>query len=159
MLKFLTTNKALWTTFIATILMTLMFGIIMRVWDFGIIDEMSDPEEIKAHIANMSATQRSVHAVMTATLDVAYPLAYGGFFIGVALRFFGKLGPWLAIPSFLVIPVDLMEGVTQVMALTGNESLLWLKAILTPTKLALYFAGLAVALNGLGIGLKRRMRG
>lgn len=156
MQNWFTKTKTLWAMFWATLTMTITFGVIMQVWQFEIIDEMSDPEQIRAHVAAFSEIQKTVHAWMTATLDVAYPLAYGSLFIGMALRFFGRAGFWLALPSLLVIPVDLAEGYVQVMFLMGNDSLLHLKSILTPLKLALFIPGLIIALVGAGIAFKER---
>ena len=91
---------------------------------------------------------------MTATLDVAYPLAYGSFFIGMALRFFGRLGPWLALPCLVLVFTDLTEGLVQVLLLTGHDSLVWIKALVTPLKLALFTFGLILSLVGAAIALR-----
>ncbi|MEM7077784.1 MAG: hypothetical protein AAF513_04050 [Pseudomonadota bacterium] len=69
---FLTRPKVLWVLFALLVIETLAFGVIMRVWEFMIIDEMSDPQAILKHVNAMTDLQRSVHAWMTATLDVAY---------------------------------------------------------------------------------------
>lgn len=151
-------TTTLWILFLLTIGMTAAFGLIMYIWDFGVIDEMYHADEILAHIGAMTPTQRSVHSWMTATLDVAYPFAYGGLFVGVALRFFGRFGPWLALPSLAVIPVDLTEGVIQVLLLNGYEHVVGLKEIVTPLKLALYLPGLALTLIALAIGVFRKLR-
>lgn len=154
----LTKTTTLWTTFAATIVMTVLFGVIMKVWDFTIIDEMSDPAAISAHIDAMTATQRNVHAWMTGTLDVAYPLAYGAFFVGMALRFLGRWRMVLALPGVLVVPVDLLEGVIQILALTGVDSVIWAKAYVTPLKLFLWFAALGVAVLAAAIAIRRRIQ-
>jgi len=158
MSTFLTKTTTLWMTFFATIFMTLGFGLVMYIWQFVIIDEMYAPEQISAHVGAMTSTQKTVHAWMTATLDVAYPLAYGGFFIGMALRFFGQFGPWLAAPSFAVIPVDLAEGLVQILVLNGNEGVIWYKMIITPLKLGLFLIGLSVAVIGICIALRQLIR-
>ena len=142
----LTKPKTLWLLFILFIVETLLFGAVMAYWDFTIIDEMSDPDYIQRHIEEMSAAQRMAHAWMTATLDVAYPLTYGALFVGLALKAFR---PLLAAPAIAVIPTDLAEGLVQVMALTGNGDLLWLKAYLTPAKLALFILAIIIALAAL----------
>lgn len=151
-------TRLLWFTFSASLLMMLGFGLVTHFWQFGIIDEIYQPEQVLIHIANMSPTQRIVHAWMTATLDVAYPLAYGSFFIGMALRFFGPFGPWLAAPSLVLILTDLTEGVVQICLLMGDESLVWIKAIVTPLKLGLFVFGLIIAALGLLIAIYRKLR-
>lgn len=156
--SFLTRTSTLWRLFWALILLSLAFGVVMYVWDFEIIDEMSNEAAIKAHLAAMSQTQKNVHAIATATLDLAYPFVYGGLFAGMALRFLGPVGKIAALPSFVVIPVDLAEGVVQVFALTGQEQYLWLKAYLTPLKLGLFFTGMALAFVALLIALRQRFK-
>lgn len=158
MKQLLTNTTTLWTTFLMTIGMTLAFGLIMQIWQFEIIDELYKPEQISAHLAAMSAEQKLVHAWMTATLDVAYPIVYAGFFIGMALRYCGRLGPWLALPSVAVIPVDLAEGVVQVLLLNGYTDLIWLKSIITPIKLGLFLFGFAVASFGLASAATQLVR-
>ncbi|MEL7030926.1 MAG: hypothetical protein AAGK80_01530 [Pseudomonadota bacterium] len=153
MLNLITQTRVLWILFGLFVVETIGFGIIMRVWDFAIIDEMSDPDKISAHIGAMSETQRGVHAWMTATLDVAYPLTYGPLFAGLALRAFK---PVFAFPAVAVIPTDLAEGYVQVMALIGDESLLWLKAYLTPLKLVWFLTAMVIAIAALLFGYWRR---
>jgi len=155
MKKFLTKPTTLWILFGLFILETIGFVAIMAIWDFEVIDEISDPEKVRQHIAEMSAAQRSVHAWMTATLDVAYPLTYGPLFAGLALRVFK---PVFAVPAIAVIPTDLAEGIVQVMALIGSIDLIWSKAYLTPLKLALFFIAIAIALAALWIGFRNRKR-
>ena len=43
-------------------------------------------------VAGMTEAQRNAHFWVTVLLDTAYPLAYGGFFAAMALRFFGRFG-------------------------------------------------------------------
>ena len=118
----------------------------MAHWDFAVIDEMSDPEHIRSHIAAMSETQRHVHAWTTATLDVAYPLTYGALFAGLALTRFSRI---FCAPAIAVIPVDLAEGHVQVMALLGNDQLIDLKTVLTPLKLILFVLAALIAIAAL----------
>ncbi len=153
MIHLLTQPRTLWILFTLFVLETIGFGVVMWIWDFHIIDEMSHPESISTHIAAMSETQRVVHAWMTATLDVAYPLTYGPLFAGLALQRF-KLA--FAIPAFAVIPTDLAEGYVQVTALLGDESLLWMKAYLTPLKLALFLAAMGIAIAVLVVWFRNR---
>ena len=152
-----TNTRTLWTFFIASTVLTISFGIVMQVWQFQIIDEIYEPSEVKAHIAALTQTQKMVHAWVTATLDVAYPFAYGGLFIGMSLRFFDRIGFWLALPSALVILVDLAEGVVQVLLLTGGgDDLLAYKQILTPLKLLLLLPGLFATIVGGVLAVRQR---
>ena len=157
-LDILAQTKMLWWTFSLTLAMTACFGFVMHIWQFSIIDEMFVADDIRAHISAMSQTQRTVHAWMTGTLDVAYPFAYGGFFIGVAMRYFGKYGIYLAVPSLLCIIADLSEGVAQIMLLTGHEAWMSVKLIATPIKFSLFITGALIALAGLFLSLKQQLR-
>lgn len=156
MLALLARRTSLYVSFAATVALSIGFVLVMNHWDFQLIDEMSDPDKIREHLAGMSETQKRVHIWTTGTLDVLYPFAYGGLFAGLALRFFGRYGPYLALPGILVIPVDLAEGLVQIFLLNGNESLITLKAYLTPLKLALFFLALCIAVVALGRAVYRR---
>jgi hypothetical protein len=156
MLKSLSDVRVLWGSFALTLILTLGFGVVTHLWQFAIIDEMYVAEEIRDHIEAMTKEQRHVHAWMTGTLDVAYPFAYGAFFIGIALRYFGRFGLFLALPSLLCIPADLIEGLAQIMLLTGHEGWMAVKLIATPIKLLLFGTGLVVSLFGLGLALRHR---
>lgn len=134
------------------------FLVVMLVWDFQVIDEVFRRDAILAHVEAMTAEQRRVHAITTATLDVAYPFAYGAFQAGMAYRYLGRWGRWIAPLSLLCIPVDLLEGLAQVLILTGSEGFVGLKTVVTPLKLGLYLPGLAGALAAAAIALRRRLR-
>ncbi len=150
---FLARAKTLWITFALTMALTLLFGVVMYIGQFTIIDEMYVAEEIRAHIQAMSPRQRLIHAWLTATLDVVYPFVYAAFFIGVALRFFKRFHFWWVLPSLLVVPADLTEGAAQIMLLTGNESYMAVKVVATPIKLVVYICGLCITAVGLVLGL------
>ena len=140
----LTGTKVLWLFFFATVLISVLFPIATTYWQLTLLDGISSPAEARRIVEAFTPHQRNVHAWITATLDVAYPLAYGGFFIGSALRVFKRHGHYLALPGLLVIPTDLIEGVVQVLALTGTADWLALKAVVTPAKTVLFACGIAV---------------
>jgi len=151
-------TKPLWILFVVTILLTASFVAVAPMWDLRLLDAISDPDEVRNVLAGMSGAQRTAHAWITATLDVAYPLAYGTFFGAVALHFFPRQD-WLALPALLVIPVDLVEGVVQVFALLDITDWVDAKALLTPLKMWLFYAALAVAVAGWALWLYRRATG
>lgn len=156
MLAFLQRAPVLWATFAATILLTIGFGLWIPSVGGIILDEtwrMADLQEI---LGNMDAAEKRSHFWMTLLLDIPYPFAYGGFFAGMILRFYGKAGPWLALPALIVIPVDLAENTVQMITLAGDESLLYTKGYLTPLKLALYIPSLILTLIAMGIAAYRR---
>ena len=141
-------TNTLWVLFVSTVILFFTFRIVASHWGFNFIDSISSPEELRTIIDGMSATQKDSHAWATATLDVAFPVSAGLLFAGVALCFFPKYGIYLAIPGLLAIPVDLFEGVIQILALTNTADLLDLKAIVTPLKACLLLSGLLIATIG-----------
>ena len=82
--------------------------------------------------------------------DATFAGHFGRASIGLALS---RASYWLAVPAALAVPVDLMENVIQLMALRGNNSLLFLKEYLTPLKFAVASTGGLIALIGLARGL------
>jgi len=146
--RFLTDTRTLWWLFIATVLITASFPIASQYYDLTLVDGISSPDVTRQVIAEFSEGQRTAHAWITATLDVAYPLAYGLLFAGVSLRFFPVLGRYLAVAPLVCIPVDLFEGLVQVLALIGATDWLALKAVVTPLKTLLFLCGLATTLAG-----------
>ena len=139
-------------------MLTFSFQIAVGIWDLTLIDAISDPAESRLVIASMSSDQQIIHAWITATLDVAYPLAYGALFIGSAYKFYSRWGWLIAVPSFVVIPVDLLEGVVQVLALTGMTDWIDAKAFLTPLKTYLFLFGFAATVLGWLIWLVGKIR-
>ena len=143
-----TDTRTLWWLFIATVLITLSFPLASQYFDITLIDGISSPEATRQIIAEFSDGQRTAHAWITGTLDVAYPLAYGLLFAGVSLRFFPVSGRYLALAPLVCIPVDLFEGLVQVLALIDAADWLILKAVVTPLKTVLFLCGLVTTLAG-----------
>ncbi len=154
----LSRTRSIWVSFTITLILTLGFGLAMHVWQFLLIDEMYDADRISIHIDGMTATQKTVHIWLTSTLDVAYPFAYASFFIGLTIRVFPKYSAWLVIPSVLVVPVDLTEGFSQIMLLSGHSEMMQLKVLMTPLKLALFICGLIVAIVALAHTVRVKLR-
>lgn len=150
-------TKVLWMLFAATLLNTLAFPLLAAAFDVTFVDALSVPQEVREVIAQMSSSQQVAHAWITGTLDVTYPLVYGLFFAGSALCFFPGIGKWLALPILLAIPVDLAEGVVQILALTQQQDWLSAKAFLTPLKSALFLSGLLITVLGWGRWALSRM--
>lgn len=148
MLEKLAQTKILWLSFAAVVLFNLTFQIIINRFDLLLLDTIADPAQVKAAISTMSEFQRQLHVWVTATLDVAYPLAYSALFAGSAYRFFPARGLFLALPALVCAPVDLVEGVVQILALTSDIDWTASKAILTPLKILLFVAGLLITAAG-----------
>ena len=148
MFRILAETKSLWISFVATILITIAFPITVSIWGITFIDAMSDPVAVRQAISDMTPNQRVVHAWVTATLDVAYPLAYSALFIGSAYAFYERFGRYIAIVLLVVVPTDLLEGVIQVLALTNSADFVEAKAVLTPLKTGLFLLGFVTTLFG-----------
>ncbi len=154
----LSQTRVLWISFIATILLTIAFQVAVPVWDLILLDAIADPAEVRAALAAMSPEQHTIHAWVTATLDVAYPVAYGALFIGSGYRFYGRYGWLVALPAIVLVPVDLVEGVVQVLALTGIADWIDSKAYITPLKTGLFLVGIVTTIGGWVIWLVNRIR-
>jgi hypothetical protein len=138
----------LWWLFVATAVLTAVFVFLIVGLGLTFIDGIADPAYARQVVAGMPADERSIHAWLTGTLDVAYPIAYGTFFAASTLYFFPVAGHYLAWLPLLAIPVDLLEGVVQILALSGAADWLSAKAVLTPLKAFLFWCGLATTLAG-----------
>ncbi len=121
-----------------------------------LLDSLRSATESQQLLVSMSDVQKTAHFRITLWLDMLFPLAYGGFFLGLTLKNFKHVGIWLAIPAFLVIPTDICENLIQLLALTGTEDLLQIKAILTPIKFMLVNISATIAALSLSIGMWRR---
>lgn len=141
-------TKILWMSFLATVLCTIVFQVLVHHFDLVLLDALSDPIEIHRAIASMSDQQRLIHAWMTGTLDLIYPMAYGALFVGSAYKFFPTKGFFLSLPVLICIPVDLAEGVVQIFSLAGCVEWTQLKEFLTPLKQMLFVTALLLTISG-----------
>lgn len=144
----LTKTRVLWFSFVGTLVCMVALQVIVEQYGLILLDRISDPEQSRAAIASMSESQRSLHAWVTGTLDVAYPAVYGALFTGSAYKFFPKIGKLLAAPTLLLVPIDLIEGVVQILGLTGAADWLGAKTILTPMKFLLAYFGILMTVSG-----------
>lgn len=122
-----------------------------------LLDSLGSASESQQLLASMSDVQKTAHFKITLWLDMLFPLAYGGFFVGLTLKYFEQAGIWLVIPAVLVIPIDICENLIQLLALTGTEDLLHIKAMLTPIKFMLFNVSATIATLSLAIGIWRRI--
>ena len=157
-MRFLARTPVIWISFVAMLVIGAGFGLCRPVVGGAFLDMTSDPDAARNIIAAMTGAQRTAHAWVTVLLDTAYPLAYGGFLGGLALRFFGRFGPYAALPALGVVIVDLTENLVQVLALADWADALDAKAWLTPLKFGLFFLAAGIAILALGIGLVNLIR-
>lgn len=152
--SFLTRRSVLWASFIIFMLLNVGFFFWIPYVGGVILDE-SWGEGMQHIYDGMTPVQRRSHGWMTLILDMPYPLAYGVWYAGLALKAFPKLGWWIALPALLTIPIDLTENTTQVLALLGGVDVLSLKDIVTPLKLLFFISASLIALASLVLLLVR----
>ena len=145
--------------FLASVLITFLFPLLSAQTGLVFLDGLSNPSDARSLMGSWTDGERSLHALITATLDVLYPLVYGAWFAGSALCFYRRAGVWLAWVFAVLVGVDLLEGVVQVLALLDIADWLVAKQWLTPTKFLLFFLGLAVTAGGWLLWLIARFRG
>jgi len=109
----------------------------------GMLDLQFTGEASRALLAQMTEQQRDLHAHATAFYDSLYPLAYGAFFSGLAIRLRGRQARWIAMVMLAGMVADYAENVVQLLALSGWADVLAVKTLLTPLKFGL--TGVAVA--------------
>jgi hypothetical protein len=156
MFRQLREGRVLLVALMATVVLTALFPVVAGHFGLTLLDAIADPTEARALIEGLTREQRQAHAWITGTLDVAYPLAYGALFLGAMLRFFPRQGPLLAIPVLIGVPADLLEGLVQILALTGQADWLAAKAVLTPVKGGAFVYGAVLALLGVALSFREQ---
>lgn len=134
------------------------FWPVMQAIDGSLLDMISDGEGAIVRLNEMSPDQRKTHFYATVTLDVIYPIAYGGLFIGLLSRL-----AWSWRWILICVPIigalsDYAENAIQAMALSGHDaSILLAKTYVTPLKSGALVAtlGLCLVLGGASF-LKKR---
>ena len=152
-MSFLTRTPTLIAMFILQALIFLAFGPFVESVGGTFLDTVMTGAESRTVIAAMSEGQRWTHFWVTVVLDTLYPLAYGAFFVGVAVKSFGKFGRIAALPAFAASIVDMTENTVQALALSGAADVLDVKDWLTPLKFGLFAAAGLIALLGVIIGI------
>ncbi|MEZ5997660.1 MAG: hypothetical protein R3B98_03080 [Hyphomonas sp.] len=152
-MTFLTRTPTLIALFILQGLIFLGFGPFVEGVGGTFLDTLMTGDESRQAIAAMTSDQRWTHFWVTALLDSIYPIAYGAFFVGMALRFFGRFGKLAALPAFAASIVDLTENTVQALALSGAADVLDAKNWLTPLKFGLFGVAGLIAVIGFIIGV------
>ncbi len=121
----------------------------------GMLDLTLNGASARALLARLSPWQRDIHAHATLIYDGLYPLAYGAFFAGLAMRLGGPQARWVALVMLAGMLSDYAENIIQLLALSGRVDWLDAKTVLTPLKFAL--TGLAI-LATLAIAARAALR-
>lgn len=156
-MSFITRTPVLWALFILMGVISVGFGALAPAVGGQFLDMVSVPEDTRAVYDAMTPSEQSLHFWITVLLDTAYPLSFGLFFAGMAWRFFGKWGPFAAIPAFAVLVVDLTENTLQAITLSGAADVLGPKEWITPLKFNLFYLAALFALVAAGIAIYRAL--
>lgn len=125
----------------------------------GMLDLTLTGTDAHALLARLTPWQRDVHAHATLLYDGLYPLAYGAFFAGLAVRLGGAKARWIALVMLGGMVADYAENIVQLLALSGRADWLDAKTLLTPIKFALTgTAVLATLVLAIGAMLARLRR-
>jgi hypothetical protein len=141
--------------------MVLLGGLLRQTGDAigGLLDMTLDATSARALLVQLSPYQRDVHAHATMLYDGLYPLAYGAFFAGLAIRLGGRRARWIALVMLAGMITDYAENIVQLLALSGRADLLDAKTVLTPLKFALTGVAVIATLVLAGrTGLRRLQR-
>ena len=103
----------------------------------GLLDMTLDGASARALLDRFTPWQRDIHAHATLIYDGLYPLAYGAFFAGLAIRLGGSRARWIAWTMLAGMTADYAENIVQLLALSSRADLLDAKTWLTPIKFAL----------------------
>lgn len=119
--------------------MVLLGGLLRQTGDVlgGMLDLTLNGTDARALLARLSPWQRDLHAHATLLYDGLYPLAYGAFFAGLAIRLGGASARWIAWVMLGGMIADYAENIVQLLALSGRADWLDAKTVLTPLKFAL----------------------
>lgn len=158
LLNFISRTPVIIALFIASAIIGFGFSFFQDAIGGTFLDMLYSGDAAKAVLADMSAAQKSAHIRATLLLDILFPLTLGGYMLGIAARvpknlYNGKLRKWALIPAIVAIITDLCENAVQVMALSGNTSLLFLKTALTPIKYFAFYTAFLLAIFLLLIAL------
>ncbi|ESZ88755.1 MAG: hypothetical protein Q27BB25_02630 [Blastomonas sp. CACIA14H2] len=141
--------------------MVLLGGLMRQTGDAlgGMLDLTLTGTQARTLLERLSPWQRDIHAHATLLYDGLYPLAYGAFFAGLAVRLGGAKARWIALVMLGGMIADYAENIVQLLALSGRADWLDAKTLLTPLKFALtgtaVFATLVLAIRAAWARVRR----
>lgn len=142
---FLSDGRTMVVLLLAMIVIGVSFGWVSAAIGGPMLDLISHPDANFQRLSEMNAQHREAHLWVTLTLDSLYPIAYGGFLAGVALRYAPRYALAAASPALALVLVDIVENALIVSALLGNAGIVHIKAYATHFKWWLF--GFAVVLS------------
>ena len=133
-LQFLSRWPVILFSFILMNVVGFGFIYVQQAVDGELLDMIWHAEDANARLLEMTTSQKSKHYWATAILDSVYPVAYGGFFIGLTARLTKLKNVKLIWPAICAVIFDFIENVVQLLALSGRPDFLIIKNFITPLK-------------------------
>ena len=112
-------NARLITSLVVSVALFVVLIVVPRSLGFATLDGTASPIMAREGIALMTSEQRVNHVVLTAIADSLFPLASGFLFLGVAVRFWGRLAPILVVLIAILVVTDFVENAVQILGLMG----------------------------------------
>ena len=147
-IEMLTRTSVLWLLFVLCIVTLSATQYLAGFWEINLLDEIYNLDDVKNVLGEMSEEQKMAHIWITASLDLIYPIIFGGLLAGLTLRLLPKYGRYLIVPALVGVFFDLSENVVQVASLLGSTSILEAKMILTPGKMGLFLVAFVIVIIG-----------
>ena len=138
-------NWSLAFLLLATVVIGFCFELIRQRVGGTLLDAQMTAAAARETLLIMTADQKSAHFWGTVVADTVYPLAYGALFAGTAWRFAGRFRRWAVVPAIAAVGFDFLENTLHALALSGNETLLSLKDVITPAKFTLLLIAVGIA--------------
>lgn len=158
MIDKITATRSIWLAGLTWLAMFVCAAITFSVMGIDPLDLMTNRDEMIDNISQMTNAQRTAHLVVTATADVAIPISFAVFFSGLTIRAFDGIGNWFSIPAIVAAVTDLIEGVIQVAALSGDYSLLFIKATIKPINAGMFGLAALIAISATVFLVLRKYR-
>lgn len=144
-LGWLSGGRVLIILFVVMLLIGAGFYFVMQAIDGPLLDMIASGEAAMVRLNGMDVYQRTAHFRATVTLDVAYPLVYGMFFIGLLSRLAWRWRWVLIWVPLVAVLADLSENLLQAMALSGSApEILHAKDVVTPLKAGAFILTIAL---------------
>ncbi|PHR93759.1 MAG: hypothetical protein COA69_03775 [Robiginitomaculum sp.] len=145
-LNFMARTPVILTLFIASAIIAYGFSYFRDALGGIFLDMIYTGKAAQAQLAEMTQAQKQAHIHATLMLDILFPLALGGYMMGIAARLTKNMRTWAVLPAMVAIITDLCENTVQVLALSGTMDVLFLKTFLTPVKYAAFYTAALLAL-------------
>ena len=125
--EILSRTSTLFILFILCVITLVTIQLLANFWNLTLLDEVYSTNEARELLLQMTDDQKVVHLWITASLDVIYPIVFGGLLAGLILKFLPKYGSYLILFAILGVIMDWSENLIQILALLNILDALRLK--------------------------------